>query len=218
MVAALRLAAALASLALAGGTGQIGEGAGRLTPQALEKARAKWGPNVCLAAIEVAANVDYRCTLSGEHSGAINSFEFRIFNPDRPYDWCYVGYREAVTAAPVCIISPGPPPLDEWETTAGTNVESHDAACLSGMKIESGQAIAIAVKAGLAAGQAYIALLAEAGGPESGFWKFKKLREKTFWEIRAQNAPDTYIVDAMTGKLLLRRKGFIRFYRKTMPD
>lgn len=217
MVAALTL---LASLALAGGTGQIGEGAGRLTPAALKQARRKWGERLCLSAIELDANVFHRCSLGKqEQSGWLNYFRFRIYNADRPDDLCYVEISEAVSNEPVCVISPPPwPPLDEWQLKAGIPLESFDQGCLSGMKVESGAAIAAAVRAGLAAGATYKGLLAEAAGPDSGFWKYKALRGRTFWEIRADNAPDTYVVDAMTGKVLLRRKGFIRFPRRVAPD
>lgn len=222
MTAALALL--LSSLAFAGGTGEVGGGVGPLIPGAMRAAQHEWGDDVCLEAVYIRANIEFNCKLPGERPGAVDFFEFRMLKPQRRYDESYVELNQAETVPPECVVSPGPPPLNEMKPWAGMPTYSFDRACLSGMKVDSPTAIGTAVRAGLGAGRAYEALLAEAAGPGSGFWKVKELRKKTFWQVanipdRYEKGPqDVYIVDAMTGKLLMKRKGFVKFSMRMVTD
>lgn len=187
---ALALAALLLPAPLLAAPDDPGEGAQRLIMGALRIARRDWSPDACNAAVELSVDIT-----PGNHY-TLKEFKFLFWSPDKPnlqqLSWHeYYGKPKASEEYEL-------PPNEYVGFKPASVTPATDGSCVTDMTIDSGKALGLAVRAGLAERSRYrlkLFLVTEQR-PE---WKTRSMRGRSVWEVR-DNRRAVY-VDATNGKV-----------------
>ena len=187
----------------------LGEGAQRLVGGAVKAAHAQWDPDACLAGVDIDINLSKYSMPPGPKTVYLNSFDFYFYRPDKAMPKYVVGINEALGAY---LNNPAMPiTYNLYEGRVSDNPTARvaiDGSCVTEMSVDSGKALAIAVRNGLASDPAmrYRAVLRAAKETGSKHWTEPALAGRAFWIVRDHGALLDYYIDAKTGRFLFKRK------------
>ncbi|MBI5245709.1 MAG: hypothetical protein HY923_00900 [Elusimicrobia bacterium] len=196
----------------------LGKGATGLLGGALAHMQTLGHVESCLSGMMATVNIYHPADRQDPRSraGAINSFDYYFFSPAKPHR-TVLSINEPIDGGPLPQNSRyheyDPQYIGDSAERGGVGFSHIDVreTCISELRVDSSQALAVAAKNGLPLGTmtAYRLHLLRASAETESDWKDRALRQKTFWVVylsdRDVKTVRQFLIDAVTGKFLKSR-------------
>lgn len=197
----------------------LGKGATGLLGGALAHMQSLGHVQACLSGMRAEVNLYSPADKQDprSRSGAINKFSYFFFSPSAPHR-TILGINEPIDGGPLPQNARyheyDPSYIGDSAKRGGLAYGGQDVreTCISELRVDSGQALAVAARNGLPLGtmSAYQLMLIRAADEAEPDWKDRALRRKTFWTVSlsADHNVKTvreYVIDAVSGKFLKAR-------------